>query len=149
MPESYPSDLIAAAAARAGSFLAYVPGYVEWLGRAGYAHATIRWKLCLVCVFGRWVEGRGLRVRDLDEAVVTRHVRERLDRGRRCHAVSGVLLRFLDYLLSAGAMPTPRAEAELPELARRYRRSLGRNRSRDFSALKGIRLAGAMAALPR
>jgi len=70
---------------------------------AGYARATIRWKLCLVCVFGRWVERARLRVRDLDEMAIERHVEAGTARGRRCRAIAGVLGRFLSHLRSVGA----------------------------------------------
>lgn len=131
MSESYPSDQTTGAAARAGPLGQYIAGYVEKLVGAGYARATIRWRLCLVCVFGRWVDRAQLRVCDLDEEAIEQHVREGLVCGRRCRAIAGALRRFLDHLRAAGVTTTaPKARPcqLLTAVERRYRRFLEEER---------------------
>jgi len=131
MSEPYPKDQIDCAAARAGPLGPHLFAYVTQLVESGYARATIRWQLGLVCVFGRWLDRVGLSVCDLDHEVIERHVRDDRGHGRWRRAIPGVLKRFLEHLQSIGAtidpLPTPPTKA-LRDVELRYLRFLEQER---------------------
>jgi site-specific recombinase XerD len=132
MSESYPQDQIVGAAARAGPLGQHLAAYVEHLGAHGYTHATIRWQLCLLSVFGRWLDRAGLAVGDLNEEVIGRHVEEDRGHGRWVCAIPGVLRRFVEHLRAIGVVPVVSPALPAPDdferVGQRYRMFLEQER---------------------
>ena len=77
------------------TFDAAVEEFADWLGKLGYATATVREKVRFVTVLANWMKARDLSVADLDERRVGAAVKHRgVSSGNRRRA----LLHFLEFL---------------------------------------------------
>lgn len=85
-----------------GPFSLHVEAYKQYLTDRGYAAATFANYLCSVAHFAQWIHARRLRVRHIDEAVVTEFLDDHLPRCRCTGAVRrdrGDLSAALGHLL--------------------------------------------------
>jgi site-specific recombinase XerD len=106
------------------TFDAAVEEFADWLGKLGYATATLREKVRFARALANWMKARGLSVADLDERCVGAALKHRgASSGNRRRA----LLHFLEFLrdrrvVAALEMPDDRSPAA--QLEERYARYL-------------------------
>ncbi len=81
----------------------YIDRIAAWYEDQGYGHCYAVASLKSVDRFGRWLDRRGVELRDVDEQLIDRYV---LQRPARSHAGTRVaLLRLLAVLREGGASP--------------------------------------------
>jgi integrase len=73
----------------------------------GYTAHSIRLKIGLLGRLARWMEAKGLGVRDLDERLARSFVAVRRRRGYRCLGVEHTVLQLIEHLRSSGALARP------------------------------------------
>jgi len=89
---------------RAGPLGKHIDGFVEALRAAGYVLGTIETKVLAVAQLGRWLERRGLGIRDIDEARVSEFLRRRRRRYRGEPAAHAALVQLLRHLRTTGVL---------------------------------------------
>jgi integrase/recombinase XerD len=89
---------------RAGPLGQHVDGFVHVLRSAGYVSGSIQTKVLVLAQFGRWLERRGLGIRDVDEARVGEFLRHRRRRYRGECAAHAALVHLLCHLRTAGVL---------------------------------------------
>ena len=108
---------------RVGPFL---DGFAEVLFAEGYGPTTVRRLLCAADHLGRWTARRGVRIVDIDEAVIARFLRHLPACRWRVRSHTGHkgvpfrVLRFLQYLRETGVVATAAPTDALSPLATEY-----------------------------
>jgi integrase/recombinase XerD len=81
--------------------------FCSHLENRGYTAHSIRLKIGLLGRLARWMEAKGLGVRDLDERLARSFVAVRRRRGYRCLGVEHTVLQLIEHLRSSGALARP------------------------------------------
>jgi len=89
---------------RAGPLGEHVDGFVEALVTTGYERASIHAKVHVAAQLGRWLERRGLGVRDLDDPRVREFLRWRRRRYRAHRGAEATVVQLLRQLRTAGVI---------------------------------------------
>lgn len=90
---------------RAGPLGECVDGFVEVLVSTGYERASIHAKVLVAAQLGRWLEGRGHVVHDLDDHRVREFLRWRRRRYREHRGVEATLMQLLRHFRVAAVLP--------------------------------------------
>jgi hypothetical protein len=108
-----------------GAMGSFIEGYRAWLTKRGYSPGTVIHLLAMAGALGRWMDTRGVVVRDLNRAVIAEFRRARHASGMRCVPGAHGLDRLLEFLGQQGvlAVSVP-AAGPVEELVQRYRRWL-------------------------
>jgi site-specific recombinase XerD len=121
-----------------GQLRAHVEGFWTELLRQGYAATSARNLLFLTAHLARWLEARGLALRDLTEDRAVAFARERRDEGYTGFRTRRGLEPVLAYLRSVGALRKPRSLADASPLGRflqEYQAYLRRERGLGASSV--------------
>jgi len=107
---------------KAGPLGPEVEGYRAWLTQRGYTEQTVRNMLQYLGQLGRWLQARGLEVRDLDEQGLAAFLADRQVAGLPRVLGPRSMNPLLAYLRETGAAPPARASlAPLDVLLEQYR----------------------------
>lgn len=127
MLETYYKDPTAINRLRCCPLGLHLDTFAASLERLGYAKTTIRLKLWLLGVFGRWLGENGLAVSDLEESVVALFFDERRRRHRLQKGHRATIHHLLAFLRAKSAIPLREVtieESPLSQLENRYTRFL-------------------------
>ena len=89
----------------------YLDEFAKLLSERGYRVQGIKYRLRIVRVFGRWLDGRGLNLRDVDEQTVASFLEYRWKYRSRSGADEPGLRLFLNHLRDRAVV---RRDRELP-----------------------------------
>lgn len=106
---------------QSGKMGRYLDGFAKLLSERGYRPHSIKYRLRIGGAFGRWLDRRGLNVRDADEQTVARFLRSRWRYRARNPADEPGLRLFLNHLRDRGVVHRRRPRLDQSKLARRLR----------------------------
>ncbi len=99
----------------------YLDAFAKLLSERGYRVQGIKYRLRIVRVFGRWLDGRGLKLRDVDEQTVASFLEYRWKYRSRSGADEPGLRLFLNHLRDRGVVRRRRPRLDQSSLARTLR----------------------------
>lgn len=96
----------------------HVEGFAERLCERGYRPDSVTYRLRMVGAFGRWLDLRGIALRQVDDATVSRFLKDRWQRRAHNGADEPGLRLFLDHLRERGVIHQQRPQRRKTKLAR-------------------------------
>ena len=99
----------------------YLDEFAKLLSKRGYRTQGIKYRLRIIRVFGRWLDGRGLNLRDVDEQTATSFLEYRWKYRSRNGADEPGLRLFLNHLRDRSVVRRRRQRLDQSSLARTLR----------------------------
>lgn len=102
----------------AGRMGPHVEGFAGWLCERGYRPEGIAYRLRMIGAFGRWLDQRGIGLRQVDDETVSQFLKARWKRRARNGADEPGLRLFLDHLRERDVARPRRSRRRQTKLAR-------------------------------
>ena len=121
-----------------GPLGAYIDGFAERFSKEGYSSSTLRAKIRVVDMLGKWLTIKRIDLAALDEGRVEEFLESRRRRGFVTGTVSAASKQLLSYLRAVGAVPaaTLLDSDTLPSVEKEYAEYLARERGNTAPTIR-------------